>query len=133
MVKPFNFGGEETSKTRRKSSQKQENRWAKKTGGRVQAGSGAVWSSKGDVKTGTNFLDDQLSFLYENKQTEHKSFRLTVELWEEIRQKAIKTEGKSPAMQIELNRKSPSPTRLVVLDENDFLGLLDTIKNLSNS
>lgn len=133
MVKPFNFGGEETSKTRRKSSQKQEDRWAKKTGGRVQAGSGAVWSSKGDVKTGSNFFDDSLSFLYENKQTENKGFRVSVDLWEEIRQKAIKTEGKLPALQIELERKSPSPTRLVVLDEDDFLELLETIKNLPNS
>jgi hypothetical protein len=132
MVRPFSFGGEENAKTRRKSSQKQEDRWAKKTGGKTQAGSGAVWSSKGDVKTGSNFIDDNLSFLYENKQTEHKGFRVTADLWEEIRQKAIKTEGKLPALQIELERKTPNPTRLVVLDENDFLEMLETIKNISN-
>jgi hypothetical protein len=130
MVKPFSFlGGEENSKTRRKASQKQENRWAKKTGGKTQAGSGAVWSSKGDVKAGTNFIEDILSFLYENKQTESRSFRVSVDLWDEIRQKAFLTEGKLPALQIELERKSSNPTRLVVLDENDFLELIETIKN----
>lgn len=129
MVKPFNFGGEENSKTRRKSSNKQEQRWAKKTGGKTQAGSGAVWSSKGDVKTGSHFLEEQLSFLYENKQTEKKGFRLTSDLWNEIRDKAIKTEGKLPAMQIELERDTSTPTRLVVLDEQDFLALLDTIRS----
>lgn len=132
MVKPFTFGGEENSTTRRKSSQKQENRWAKKTGGRTQAGSGAVWSAKGDVKAGTHFLEDDLAFLYENKQTEQSGFRITTKLWEEIKDKAFKTEGKRPAMQIELDRKSMNPTRLVVLDENDFLEMIDKIKNLPN-
>ena len=130
MVKPFNFLGEENSKTRRKASQKQEDRWAKKTGGRTQAGSGAVWSSKGDVKAGSNIFDEPLSFLYENKQTEHASFRLSAELWNEIRDKAHLTEGRLPAMQIELERKSPSPTRLVVLEEADYLELLERAQNL---
>lgn len=129
MIKPFNFGGEEDSKSRRKSSNKQEKRWAKKTGGKTQAGSGAVWSSKGDVKTGSNFLEDRLSFLYENKQTEKKGFRITTDLWNEIRDKALKTEGKLPALQIELERDTSNPVRLVVLDEQDFLSLLEYSKN----
>lgn len=132
MLRPFNFDREETAKTRRKASQRQEKRWAKKTGGRTQAGSGAVWSTKGDVKTGTNFIKEITSFLYENKQTENKGFRITTDLWEEIRQKAIKTEGKLPALQLELQRHTPAPTRLVVLEETDFLQLIETIKNLSN-
>lgn len=129
LVKPFNFTNGENAKTRRCSSQKQEKRWAEKTGGRVQSGSGAVWSSKGDVKVGTNFIDNEVSFLFENKQTENKGFRLTVDLWNEIRGKAIKTEGKLPAMHIELERKSSNPTRLVVLSEEDFLSMIETIKN----
>lgn len=129
MLKPFNFGGEENAKTRRKSSNQQEKRWAKKTGGKTQAGSGAVWSSKGDVKTGSHFLEEELSFLYENKQTEKKGFRVTTDLWNEIRDKAIKTEGKRPAMQIELERSSSNSVRLVVLDENDFLDLIESSKS----
>lgn len=130
MVKPFSFGGDKTPKERRKASQKQENRWAKKVDGKTQAGSGAVWSSKGDVKAGGHFIDDLTAFLYENKQTENKGFRVTTDLWNEIRDKAIKTEGKLPAMQIELEIGTPRPTRLVVLDEQDFLALLDFVKNI---
>ena len=132
MLKPFNFGGEENAKTRRKSSNQQEKRWAKKTGGKTQAGSGAVWSSKGDVKTGSHFLEEELSFLYENKQTEKKGFRVTTDLWNEIRDKALKTEGKLPALQIELERDTSNPVRLVVLDEQDFLSLLEYSKNFEN-
>jgi len=124
----FNFADDEpTAKTRRKRSQKQEERWAGKVGGRTQAGSGAVWSSKGDVKAGGSLVDDLTAFLYEQKQTTNKGFRLTTDLWAEIKQKAIKTENKQPAMQIELDIDGED-LHLVVVQEDTWLEILDMLK-----
>ena len=131
MVRPFNFLNEPTAKQKRSRSMKQEKRLAKKTGGKTQAGSGAVWSSKGDVKTGTNFLEDDLAFLYECKQTKGKGFRVSTDLWNEIRDKALKTEGKRPALQLELDIDEQN-LHLVVIDENDWLEILDIVKNFRN-
>jgi hypothetical protein len=112
MVTPFSFG-DNTPKQRRKRATKQEERLAKLVGGKAQAGSGAVWSAKGDVK--------QEDYLFENKYTEKESFRLSVELWQEIEKKAMIAEsGRKPAMHIEIGK---SKTRLVVMSEEDFLEL----------
>jgi hypothetical protein len=113
MVKPFSFG-EGDSKQRRKRSNKQESRLADMVGGRAQAGSGAPWSSKGDVK--------QEDFLFECKFTDHESFSVSTKLWAEIKYKAmIAQSGRKPAMQLEIGKEK---LRLVVLSEEDYLELL---------
>jgi hypothetical protein len=112
MVKPFSFG-DDTPKQRRKKSTKQEQRWAGKAGGKAQAGSGAVWSSKGDVK--------QEDFLFENKRTDAESYRLSTDTWAEIDTKAMLAERRKPAMHIEIGKQK---LRLVVLTEDDFLELM---------
>jgi hypothetical protein len=116
--KPFSF--EDTAKTRREKSQKQEKRWAKKVGGKTQPASGAFWAAKGDVKEKTSGILE--SFLWENKQTSKNSYRLTIDTWNEIREKAFQR-GNLPGMQIELHPPGVSPVRLVVLAEDDFLAL----------
>lgn len=121
MVKPFCIGDERPDR-KRKRSQKQEKRLAKKVGGRVQPGSGSTWGSKGDVKTKGHFVEDDLAFLYECKYTDGKGFRVTVDLWKEISDKAF-FEGKRPALQLEIK-----DLHLVVIEEDDWLSILDMLK-----
>lgn len=112
MVNPFSFG-DDTPKQRRRRATKQEVRLADLVGGKAQAGSGAVWSAKGDVK--------QEEFLFENKYTDKESFRVSIDLWQEIEKKAMIAEsGRKPAMHLEIGK---SKTRLIVLSEEDFLEL----------
>jgi hypothetical protein len=122
MVKPFSFG-DDTPKQRRKKSNNQEKRWAQKADGKTQAGSGAVWSSKGDVKQRRQ--QDKPTFLFENKRTDSESYRLSTDTWAEIDRKAMLTEGRQPAMHIEIGQQK---LRLVVLTEDDFLELTELDK-----
>lgn len=118
MVKPFSFGEDNTPKQRRKKSNQQEKRWAVKAEGKAQAGSGAVWSSKGDVK--------QAKYLFENKRSDSESYRLSTDTWAEIERKAMLAERRQPAMHIEIGKQK---LRLVVLLEDDFLEMMGLDKN----
>lgn len=125
MVKPFSFEDSDTPKKRRVRSNKQEERLAKLSGGRTQAGSGAVWSSKGDVKQ-TRQTPTEDSFLLECKYTDAESFRVSTDLWAEIEHKAMIAEaGRKPAIQLEIGKKK---LRLIVISEDDYLELIDREK-----
>jgi hypothetical protein len=113
MVKPFSIG-EDSPKKRKKKSDKQEKALAKKVGGKTQAGSGNQWHSKGDVE------DEE--YLHECKYTKHKSFKVSVDLWEEIDEKAFAMGGKTPALEILLGEGQEN-LKLVVLSEDDYLKL----------
>lgn len=113
MVQPFSFG-EDTPKTKKKKSNKQEETLAKRVGGKTQAGSGNQWHSKGDV--------EDKKFLHECKYTKHKSFSVSVKLWEEIEEKAFAMGGKTPAIEILLGEGQEN-LKLIVLSEDDYLEL----------
>ena len=113
MVKPFSFG-EDSPRKKKKKSNKQEQALAKRVGGRTQAGSGNQWHSKGDVQ-------DQ-DYLIECKYTKNKSFRVSVDLWEEITEKAFAMGGKTPAIEILLGEGQDN-LKLIVLSEDDYLAL----------
>lgn len=113
MVKPFSFG-EESTKQKKKKSNKQELELAKRVGGKTQAGSGNQWHSRGDV--------EDKDFLIECKYTKHKSFRVSVDLWEEITEKAFTMGGKTPAIEILLGEGQEN-LKLIVLSEDDYLEL----------
>lgn len=122
MKEPFEVGTE-NSKIRRKLSQRQEKRWAGKVDGKPQPASGALWGAKGDVKVRKPTLD--FRYLWENKYTSHKSFSISIDLWMDIYDKAVRREGGyTPGIQLEITHESlKEPLRLVIIDENDFLAL----------
>ena len=69
-------------------------------------------------------------FLWDNKYTEKKSYRINGEDWEKLRDDA--RDGYLPGMQIEIRNPSFNKIiRLVVLEENDFLFLRDSIDLLT--
>lgn len=113
MVKPFSFGEDSTRKKKKKSN-KQELALAKRVGGKTQAGSGNQWHSKGDV--------EDKDFLIECKYTSHKSFRVSIDLWEEISEKAFAMGGKTPAIEIILGEGQEN-LKLIVMSEDDYLEL----------
>lgn len=113
MVKPFSFG-EDTTRQKKKKSDKQEKTLAQLVGGSTQAGSGNQWHSKGDV------IDKE--FLHECKYTKHKSYSLSIKTWQEIDQKAFEMGGKIPAMEILLGEGQEN-LKLIVLSEDDYLAL----------
>ena len=82
---------------KRKQSQKQEKRIAKKHGGRTQVGSGMFSGDKGDVKLKFHLL--------ELKRTDKQSMILHNSDLEKIRGEAIK-EGRIPAMQLDIGGRS---------------------------
>lgn len=94
-----------------KNSQKHEKRLAKRVNGSVNAGSGAFWSRKGDVRS------DKV--LIEHKWTGKKSFTLKSDVLEKIVGEAI-LEGRMPILGIHLNGKNYTLTL-----EDDLLELLD--------
>lgn len=79
----------------------QEDRVAKKLGGRRQPGSGASPYAKGDVKqpSGVEFSPDR--FLIECKQTEKKSLRVQGQWLSKITREAMAA-GKEPALEFEI-------------------------------
>lgn len=85
---------------------------AKDFGGKIQSGSGNVWNKKGDVKTEFG------SFLIEGKQTDKKSFSITLKLWDKIYGEALDS-FRLPLMGIKIQ-----DTKLIVIDKEDFLKLL---------
>lgn len=103
------------SETKRRSVQ-QEKRLAATTGGQVSAGSGSGWKRKSDVRSPRT---EDTPFLWEAKRTDAKSFSLKLDDWEKNRRYAL-SEGRTPAMHVEIGKR-----RLVVLEEDDFMELLD--------
>ena len=90
-----------------KESQKQEARLAKVLDGKTNAGSGAFWSRKGDVRAA--------DVLVEHKWTGKTSFTLKASVLEKIVNEAI-LESRTPVLGVSLNNED-----YVLLTENDFL------------
>jgi hypothetical protein len=113
MVQPFQFGAD-SSKRKKKKSNKQEMTLAQRVGGKTQAGSGNQWHSRGDVQ--------DKEYLIECKYTQKKSFSISVKLWQEITDKAFTMGGKTPAVEILLGEGQEN-LKLIVLSEDDYLEL----------
>lgn len=100
-----------------KESKKHEARLAKKIGGQRNAGSGAFWSRKGDVRN--------TDVLIEHKWTGKASFTVKAAVLEKIVKEAI-LESRMPVLGISLNNEN-----YVMLTEDDFLELLHTLQELN--
>jgi hypothetical protein len=115
MAEPFDFS---TPKQKKINSGKQEKRWAKKVKGRQQPASGALWGAKGDVKEARGVTS--LRFLWDNKYTIHKSYGISIETWNKIKEEAVRA-GCTPGLQLEFQDLSGKPIlKLVVIEEDDF-------------
>lgn len=95
--------------TKLKRSQRQEQRTASSHQGRVQPGSGAFWSRKGDVKTKTT--------LVENKRTDAKGITLKATDLNKIWTEAV-SEGLVPVLQFDVGGRA-----WVAIPEADYLEL----------
>lgn len=105
------FGADEKREILRKSK-RQERRTADTYRGSRNAGSGSGWLRKNDVRT--------TEFLFENKLTINtKSISLKEVDLRELTERAI-VEDRTPVLQFDLAGR-----RYVVLNENDFLELID--------
>ena len=96
-----------------RQSQTHEKRLAKLVGGSRNAGSGAFWSRKGDVRS--------KELLIEHKWTGKKSFSMKSDVLEKIVTEAI-LDGRTPVLGFSLNNEN-----YVVLTENDFLELVQGV------
>lgn len=99
-----------------KQSKAHEKRLAKLVNGKRNAGSGAFWSRKGDVRS--------KDLLIEHKWTGNKSFSMKSDVLEKIVTEAI-LDGRTPVLGFSLNNEN-----YVVLTEPDFLELRETMLNL---
>lgn len=90
-----------------KESKKHEARLAKKVNGKRNAGSGAFWSRKGDVRS--------KDLLIEHKWTGKASFTIKAKVLEKIVTEAI-LDSRTPVFGISLNNEN-----YVILTEDDFL------------
>lgn len=99
-----------------KQSKKHERRLAKLVGGSRNAGSGAFWSRKGDVRS--------KDLLIEHKWTGKKSFSMKADVLEKIVTESI-LDGRTPVLGFSLNNEN-----YVVLTENDFLEIRQTMIDL---
>ncbi len=99
-----------------KKSKAHENRLAKLVGGSRNAGSGAFWSRKGDVRS--------KDLLIEHKWTGKKSFSMKADHLEKIVTEAL-LDGRTPVLGFSLNNEN-----YVVLTENDFLEIRQTMLDL---
>lgn len=90
-------------------SKSQEERAATDLGGKRTPASGAMWSSKGDVKA--------RRFLVECKRTEAASYTLKLSELTKIHIEAMQA-GKEPAMQVEFGK-----SRFAVIPWNLFVAL----------
>lgn len=97
------------SETKRLSV-KQEKALARATTGQVSSGSGSGWLRKSDVRSDNH--------LWEAKRTDGKSISIKLDDWIKNRRYAWE-QGRTPAMHLEIGT-----TRLVVLEEDDFLELI---------
>ena len=98
-----------------KQSQKHEKRLAKKVGGYTNAGSGAFWSRKGDVRSS--------DLLIEHKWTGKKQTTVKSDVLKKIVREAI-LDGRMPVLGIHLDGED-----YVILLEDDFLELRDKLKD----
>jgi hypothetical protein len=122
---PFELGSVKPGE-KKKTANRQEKRWAEKVHGKRQPASGALWNAKGDVKE--HFTALFFNFLWDNKYTAQKAFKLSSEIWAKIRDEAYRKEGGYlPGLQVELRGHGisylPDPLRLVVIEEDDFLAM----------
>ena len=99
-----------------KKSKAHEKRLAKLVGGSTNAGSGAFWSRKGDVRS--------KDLLIEHKWTGKKSFTMKSDVLEKIVTEAI-MDGRTPVLGFSLNNEN-----YVVLTEDDFLEIRHVMLNL---
>ena len=122
---PYSIG---SGSSKKKKAQKQEKKWAERVGGRAQPASGALWGAKGDVdEHESEFLE---GFLWENKYTSFKSYRLSCDTWADIKEDAY-SKGRLPGMQIEIRHDSlDKPLSLIVLEETDFLEIRQKVQML---
>jgi GH43 family beta-xylosidase len=97
-----------------KESKKHEVRLAKKIGGQRNAGSGAFWSRKGDVRSS--------DVLIEHKYTGKASFTVKAAVLEKIVKEAI-LESRMPVLGISLNENN-----YILLTEDDFLEMRQTLQ-----
>ena len=100
-----------------KESRKHEERLAKKIGGKRNAGSGAFWSRKGDVRS--------KDLLVEHKWTGKASVSIKAAVLEKIVTEAI-LDGRMPVLGFHLNGEN-----YVMLTEDDFLELRQYILECS--
>ena len=92
-----------------KESKKHEDRLAKKIGGKRNAGSGAFWSRKGDVRS--------TDLLIEHKWTGKASFTVKATVLEKIVKEAI-LDSRTPVLGFSLNNNN-----YIMLTEDDYLEL----------
>lgn len=78
--------------------------------GRRVRGSGNKWNNPGDVKTDT--------FLIDSKQTEKKSYSISLETWDKLYSEALFS-FRLPLLSIKIQDKE-----LVVMDKEDFMKLV---------
>lgn len=94
-------------------ARKSEEAAAKTLGGRRQPASGSKWYAKGDLRAN--------GFLIDDKYTDDKSFRITVEMWRKIESEAGQTPpGLRPSLRISL----PGLPKLRVVLEDDLMYLM---------
>lgn len=87
-----------------------EKKDSKDFGGYRQKGSGNFWAKPGDVKTD--------KFLIDSKQTEKKSYSISLETWDKLYEEALFS-FRIPILSLLIQNKE-----LVVLDKEDFLKLI---------
>jgi len=73
--------------------------------------SGGLWFAKGDSKNS--------QFLIETKATKHKGFTITRGIWEKLAREALLSQ-RIPILSLGFI----NGVELVILDKNDFIGLL---------
>lgn len=83
---------------------------AKEFGGSVNKSSGNQWYKPGDVTTDL--------FLIDSKQTEKKSYSISIKTWEKLYGEALFS-FKIPFLSLKMKN-----TELIVLDKNDFKKIL---------
>lgn len=104
------LGDDGAHKDRMKRSKKQENKTAGRYKGSRNAGSGAGWMRKNDVRSH--------EFLIENKFTDNqKQYLVKIKDLIELEQRAI-LEDRVPVLQFEVQGKG-----FVILNENDFISI----------
>lgn len=99
-----------------KQSLKHEKRLAKIVGGSRNAGSGAFWQRKGDVRS--------KDLLIEHKWTGKKSFTMKSDILEKIVTEAI-LDSRTPVLGFSLNKEN-----YVVLLEDDFMQIREALLNM---
>ena len=87
-----------------------ENKTAKLFGGKRNKGSGNKWYAPGDVRSE--------KFLFENKQTSARSFRVSSKLWNKIYEEALFS-YRIPVLAIQM-----PDIELIVISKEDFKNLL---------